>query len=118
MGIFKKSDYVYIIIQDRVLDNEGEKKLKSEIFDYIDRSKGGLFSSRKIKSLDYYTSDLNVFSFFFTFLPKERKEYQPLMYELFAFAKTADDRIFKDYKYKSKKFSNDELEILVYRIKI
>lgn len=118
--MFRKKEYIFLQVQDKVTGDDEEKGLKNEVFAYIDSSIKSIFSKKKIEYVDYYSSakSLNTFTMMTTFEPRGKVEFLAWVHELYAFSITADERIFKDYNYEKKDFTSGERTITVYKFKI
>lgn len=117
--MFWKSDYIFLLKQDKLIGDDNEKLLKSEIFSYVDKSIKSLFFRKKIEYIDYYTSVDNVYMLMMTSQPKkENKLLTALMLEIFAFTKTNNENIFESYNYEKKNFQNEFQKIDVFKFKL
>jgi hypothetical protein len=117
--LFGVKDHVYLIVQDKVLNDEAERKLKEEIHGYIKKSlRSGLFK-RKLEYADYYLGKTTkTFSFLCSFEPRNNPWFLPLTYDIYAFAHLDDINIFQDYEYETKEFSNDFQTIKILKFKL
>ena len=118
--MFKKKNYIFLQVQDKVTGDDEEKGLKNEVFSFIDKSIKSFFRKRKIEYVDYYSSpkSLNTYTLMTTFEPRGNVKFLAWVHELYAFSITADERIFRDYNYEKKQFQNGERTITVYKFKI
>lgn len=116
----KSKDFIFLLSQDVILNNDEEKELKNNIFLYMNKEINSLFKKRKIKYVDYFSSRNNnkIYSYFLTFLPEEKELFKPFLYELYAFTCEEKIEIFKDYEVEEKLFFNENQEIKLYKIKI
>ena len=119
--MFGKSDYVFLVRQNKILNDDSEKRLKNEVFSYINDSLKGIFFSKKIDYVDYYTSDSSqeVYSLMMTVQPsKENKLMTALLLEIYAFTKTGVETIFDSYKFEKTIFESEFQTIEVFKFKI
>lgn len=121
--MFKKHDYVFVLSQDGIMNNDEEKELKKQVFKYAEKSINSIwtiFKRRKIVYFDYYSSSENtrVYSYMATCFPEKNIKFKPLLFEIFAFTITENVDIFKDYETEFKEFSNGNQKIKLYKIKI
>lgn len=113
----KNHDYVFLYKQQSIL-TDNDELLKQELHGYIDESIKPL-KNNSIKYMENMTGvDLSLFTVATTFEPKTKKAFFPLLYEMYAYTKLEEERIFKDYEYEKKSFSDGNKEIELFRIKI
>lgn len=121
--MFGKKEYVYLLSQDKLMNDEAEKALKKEVHNYINKSMNSIwttFNKKKIVFFDYFSSNHShkIYSYFLSFMPETNPKFEPLVYEMYAFTFAENIEIFKDYDVEMKTFSNENQEIKLYKIKI
>lgn len=119
--MFKKKDYIFLQVQDKVTGDNDEKSLKNEIFSYIDKCMVSfLRKKKKIVYVDHYTSpkSMNTYTMMTTFEPRGNVKFLAWVHELYAFSLTGEERIFDSYNYEKKEFTNGVRNITVFKFKI
>lgn len=118
----KNKNYVYILHQEVIDNDDDEKKLKKEIFDYINKDINSIwtiFNKKEIIFFDYFTAkDQSTYSYMSTCEPHNNNKFNALLFEIYAFTYNNDINIFKDYDLKIKTFSDNKREIKLYKLKI
>src|SRR6185312_8896190 len=114
--MFIKKDYIYLLSQDKIMNDDEEKALKQEVHSYIKSTMNSfwnIFNRNKILFFDYFTSNKTqrIYSYFATFFAEKEPKFKPLVYEIYAFTFNEDMQIFKDYEVETKVFSNSNQEI-------
>lgn len=120
-GFLKKKEYVFLIEQDKILNDDTEKELKNQVFAYINDVIKGIFKSRRIQYVDYYSSrnGIDVYSVMSTFLPDSKNiRFIALMYDMYAYTIKKDDKIFESYDMDVIEFASEYQNIKVYKFKI
>lgn len=118
--MFNSKEYMFLICQDQVLNDNPEKDLKSQIFEYVNENLKTFFGKKKIEYTDFYTSKTNnnIYTLMTTCKPTNKnKLFVAFLYEVYAFAQTDDETIFESYEYERKDFANEHQTIKVYKFK-
>ncbi len=122
--MFSKSDYVFVLHQEKFLVDEDEKSLRKEADEYINSKLKGLFGKKIISYTDIFTegktmTTVNVLS---TITPatsiadsKKSKYVLSIIYQVWAYVKLNDEKVFSS-EYIKKTFESEKITVYIFKV--